>query len=283
MEEADALAELLLEVRHEPVEAGVLREDERLVPGRHELEQLEQPVELAGAAVQRLAGGDHHLRVVADLLQLAEHRQHGAAPAEAVVVRLDAREPAVDRRAIQARLLDGEPAVVLGDRDRRQLELDLGRVLRPPEDERLDDRAQPLQRLGVPERLDRLGERALEPVAGAEQARVDDVHDRPQLAEPVLDRGAGHRQLPASRKPPERTRPLRRRVLDVLRLVQQQPVPGDEGKRVDIPGCDVVRGDDDVVRVRGTGERRAGEPSGAVVEMDAQGWCEAARSPLPIA
>ena len=85
VEEADALAELPLEVRHEPVEAGVLREDERLVAGRHVLEQLEQPVELAGAAVQRLAGREHHLRVVADLLQLAEHREHGATAAEAVV------------------------------------------------------------------------------------------------------------------------------------------------------------------------------------------------------
>ena len=36
------------------------------------------------------------------------------------------------------------------------------------------------------------------------------------------------------------------------------------------------------MRVRGTGQRSAGEPSGAVVEMDAQGWCEAGdlRSPL---
>ena len=113
MEEADALAEPLLEVRHEPVEAGVLREDERLVARRHLLEQLDEPVELAGAAVERLAGREQHLRVVADLLQLAEHREHGAAPAEAVLVRLDPRQPAVDRRAVEARLLDRQPAVVL--------------------------------------------------------------------------------------------------------------------------------------------------------------------------
>ena len=62
--------------------------------------------------------------------------------------------------------------------------------------------------------------------------------------------------LPARGQPAERTRALGRRVLDVLRLVEQQPVPGDDGERVDIPGRDVVGGHDDVVAVRGCGERR---------------------------
>ena len=47
------------------------------------------------------------------------------------------------------------------------------------------------------------------------------------------------------------------------------------GERVDVPGCDVVGGDDDVVVVRGCGELRTGEPPGAVVEVDAQRRCEA--------
>src|SRR5439155_2003160 len=47
MEEADASLEPLLQVRHEPVEAGVLGEDERLVGGGHGAEQRDQPLQLA--------------------------------------------------------------------------------------------------------------------------------------------------------------------------------------------------------------------------------------------
>ena len=270
MEEADAAAEPLLEVRHEPVEARVLREDERLVALRHLLEQLQQPLQLSRAAVERLSRRDQHLGVVAHLLQVAEHREHGAAAAETVAVRLDPRQPVVDRRAVEARLLDGQPAVVLVDRDRRQLQLDLGRVLRAAEDERLHDRAQPLQRAVVAVRLDRPRERPLEPLPRAEQAGVDDVHQRPQLAEAVLDRRAGHRQPSPCGQPAERARPLRVRVLDVLRLVEQQAVPGDRGEEVDVAGGDVVRGDDDVRFQRGFRECGARKPEAAVVAVHAQ-------------
>ncbi len=98
MEEADLAAEALVQMRHEPVEPGVLREDERLVVGRHRLEQLDEALELARAAGQRTAGREHHLRVVAHLLQLAQHREHGAAASEAALVLLDPRHPAVDGR-----------------------------------------------------------------------------------------------------------------------------------------------------------------------------------------
>ena len=161
-----------------------------------------------------------------------EHREHRRRAGRSVsLLLLDPRHPAVDRRLVEARLLDRQPAVVLLDRDRRQLELDLGRVLRAPQDERLHDRAQPLERALVAVHLDRPRERAVEPLARAEQPRVDDVHDRPQLAEPVLDRRARHRDAAPRRQPPQRARALRRRVLDVLRLVEQQPVPVDARER----------------------------------------------------
>ena len=44
-------------------------------------------------------------------------------------------------------------------------------------------------------------------------------------------------------EPAQRAGALRRRVLDVLRLVEQEPVPGDRRERVDVAGGDVVRGD----------------------------------------
>jgi hypothetical protein len=94
-------------------------------------------------------------------------------------------------------LLGGEQAVVLDRRDRRQVELDLGIVLLAAQDERPHDRAQPLERVRVVVELDRLDERAVEPLARPEQSRVEQVHDRPQLAEVVLDRRAGHRNAAA--------------------------------------------------------------------------------------
>ena len=217
-----------MQVRHEPVEPRVLGEDECLVVARHCLEQLDEALELARAAFERPAGREHHLGVVAHLLQLAQHREHGAAAAEAALVLLDPWHPAVDRRPVQARLLERELAVLLRDRDLRQLELDLGAVLRPPQDERLHHRPQALERASVSAPLDRPRERALEPLAGTEQAGVDDVHDRPQLVEPVLDRGARHREGAARVEPAQRTCPLRGGVLDVLCLVEQQPVPADQ-------------------------------------------------------
>ena len=225
MEEADLAAEALVQVRHEPVEPRVLGEDERLVVARHRLEQLDEPLELARAAFERAPGREHHLRVVAHLLQLAQHREHGAAAAEAALVLLDPRHPAVDRGAVEARLLEREPAVLLGDGDLRQLELHLGAVLGPAQDERLHHRAQPLERPRVAVRLDRAREGPLEPLARAEQAGVDDVHDRPELVEAVLDRRAGHRERATRVEPAQRARPLRGGVLDVLRLVEQEPVP----------------------------------------------------------
>ena len=151
-----------------------------------------------------------------------------------------------------------------------QLELDLGRVLLAAEDERLDDRAQPFERVLVAGQLDRPGEGALEPLARAEQPRVDDVHDRPELAEPVLDRRAGHRELPPRGQPPERPGALGGRVLDVLRLVEEQPVPGDPGEGGRVARGDVVGGDDHVTLGRQGDEPRPREPADTVMEVNPQ-------------
>ena len=219
--------------------------------------------------------------MVADLLQLAQHREHGAAPTEAALVLLDPRHPAVDGRAIEARLLEREPAVLLRDGDLGKLELDLGAVLGAAQDERLHHRPQPLERAAVAVGLDRPRERPLEPLAGAEQAGVDDVHDRPQLVEAVLDRGPGHREHAPSVEAAQRAGTLRRGVLHILRLVEDQPVPGDRGENVDVAGGDVVGRDHDVARAGDLQELVAGQPLAAVVEMDAERRERTARSPAP--
>ena len=109
--------------------------------------------------------------MVADLLQLAEHREHGAAPIEPPLVLLDPRHPAIDGRPVQAGLLDREQARHLRDRDRREVELHLGRVLRSPEHERADERAEALERVRVAAVLDRAGERPLERLVRARAGR----------------------------------------------------------------------------------------------------------------
>jgi len=166
VEEADLGAEPRVQIRNEPVEAWVnCVKTKRLVALRHLLEQLDEPVELATSALERLAACEQELRVVAHPLQLAQHREHRAALAEAVLLLLDPRHPAVDRRLVEARLLDRQLAVVLADRDRRQLELDLRVVLRAPQHERPHDPAQALERRLVAVRLDRPRERAVERLA----------------------------------------------------------------------------------------------------------------------
>ena len=158
-----------------------------------------------------------------------------------------------------------------------------GSSFAPAQDERPHDRAQPLERLGVVVDLDRLDERAVEPLARAEQARVEQIHDRPQLAEVVLDRRARHRDAAARAQQPQRARATRLRVLHVLRLVEEQAVPVDELQRLDVARRDVVRRDHDVGRPCALDERLAREPIGAVVEVHVQRRREALDLVHPLA
>ena len=165
----------------------------------------------------------------------------------------------------------------------RQLELDLGAVLRPPQDERLHHRPQSLERPRVAVRLDRAREAALEPLARAEQAGVDDVHDRPELVEPVLDRRARHRERAARVEPAQRARPLGGGVLDVLRLVEQQPVPADQRRASSMSRVAMSYEVITTSLERATShELGAGEPLAAVVEVDAQRRREPLDLPRPL-
>ena len=198
MEEADLAAEPAGEgggrCRSKP---GVLREYERLVVVRHlpraapraARASPEQPRERTPPV------GEHHLGVVADLLQLTQHREDGAAAARSC-----ARAPrfvAASGRPSPGR---GSPArawsrqysfvtVIFGSSSSTS-GLSFGR-------RRMNGRTIARSRSSArvsPIRLDRPRERALEALARTEETRVDDVHDRPELVEPVPYRRAGHRQ-----------------------------------------------------------------------------------------
>ena len=81
---------------------------------------------------------------------------------------------------------------------------------------------------------------------GADEARVGEVEDRPQVAEAVLDRRAGERQPGAGRDAAQLLGGLAGRVLDGLRLVEHDAVPRALGQRVDVADRGAVGGDDDV-------------------------------------
>ena len=59
----------------------------------------------------------------------------------------------------------------------------------------------------------------------ADEARVGEVEDRPQVAEPVLDRRAGEREPGAGRDAAQLLGGLAGRVLDRLRLVEHDRAP----------------------------------------------------------
>ena len=81
---------------------------------------------------------------------------------------------------------------------------------------------------------------------GADEAGVGEVEDRPQVAEAVLDRRAGEGEPGAGRDAAQLLAGLVGRVLDGLRLVEDDPVPRQLGQRVDVAHRGAVGGDDDV-------------------------------------
>ena len=155
-------------------------------------------------------------RVVADLLQHREQPEHEALAGDA-----RPRRDGVQRLAhlglVERRLLGRERHGQVGDGPLRKVGGDAGVGLLPAQDERADRAGEPLGRHWVAVALDGDGDGAAEPVERAEQARGGPVEDRPQLAQPVLDRGAGEGE--ARRRPPMVRSALAVSRLGVLRVL----------------------------------------------------------------
>lgn len=58
-----------------------------------------------------------------------------------------------------------------------------------------------------------------------EHVRHEEVHERPELHEVVLERRAGEEEAPLRLKVEQRLPPLRLEVFDVLRLVENEVFP----------------------------------------------------------
>ena len=101
-------------------------------------------------------------------------------------------------------------------------------LLEAAQDEGADHRPQQRHVLGI---LDRLAEAALELAEAAEQARVDEGEQAPQLPQVVLDGGAGEGQAKIPLELEQQLGTLGAGILDLLRLVQHhaRPAAGLEG------------------------------------------------------
>ena len=169
-----------------------------------------------------MAGG------LAQAKQRLQRRDHAASLVLALaVVAAEQREDVFARRRAHG-VVDGALAVAeLHAQDRVRARRQLGRdvLFEPAEQERAHALA---QRRGGPGAA--LGDRARVAVreirSPAQQAPVGEVHQAPQLLQPVLDGRAGQRQPEGRGQRVRGARGLAVGVLDRLRLVEDHGVPG---------------------------------------------------------
>ena len=114
--------------------------------------------------------------------------------------------------------------------------------------------------------------RRLKSRLGAEETRVEELHDRPEVAHVVLHRCAGERDPIAGRQRARGTGLLGLRVLDVLRLVEDDALPGHRVQRRDVPLEQGVAGDHHVVLECRLAQGRATAAGTAMVHHDRQIW-----------
>ena len=183
--------------------------------------------------------------MVADLLEAHQRGEHEPATPHAARL-LGVGEQLVDDLLVHRRLLAGE----LGVGDLFDLVGQIGQQpavgLGAPEDERLREAAQSRRGIGVAVAFDRRAELLPEPAESPEQAGVHGVEDRPQLAQPVLDRRAGEGDLLSGTQLADGARCLGVRVLHHLRLVEDHGRPFDAAEVFEVAGQQPVRGDHDL-------------------------------------
>ena len=155
--------------------------------------------------------------------------------------------------------------------------------LEPPQDEGAYQLPQPLRRQRIAVTLNGQGELGPEVLLRPQIARIQEVHDRPQLGEAVLHRGAGEGQAEVGREATHGLGLLGRRVLDVLRLVQDDLAPAHLRQQVRVAAHQAVAGDDHVVLLSLIQEILTARPPSPVMKQRAQVRGEALDLPLPVA
>ncbi len=156
-------------------------------------------------------------------------------------------------------------------------------VFETAENEGTGDPAQAGGRLVIAVTLDGDGEPLAEGLLRTQHARVEELHDRPEFGQAVLDRRAGHGDAPLGGDGPDALRGAGGAVLDLLCLVEDQPAPGHRGQQLLVAGGQAVGRQHQVHRPGVAGEGLPGEPVGPVVDVDGELRGEAGGLPLPVA
>ena len=227
----------------------------------------ERPVETAAVAEEE--GG-----VVADLLEPQEEQEDLRAPALPLGL-ADPLEEGLRRGAVERRLLAREADPLL----RLDLVGEVGRDgrvgLRAPQEERRGEAPEPLagDRVVVP--LDRDREGAPEGLVGAEEAGVEEVEDRLELGEAVLERRAREGRAARGAQGADGLRLRGAGVLDVLRLVEGEVLPRHVGEERPVAVGEGVGRDEEVGLLHEGDEVVPRGPLGAVVDGDGEARREA--------
>ena len=145
------------------------------------------------------------------------------------------------------------------------------------------EQAEALGHLLVVLALDGLGEVVAEEAGGPEDARVAEVEDGAHLREAVLHRGAGQRDAVAPGQGAHGPRRPGGGVLDGLRLVEDDAVPGDLPQLVEVAADDAVAGDHEIRLRHARRQLLAMQAVGAVLDDDAQPRNEAGGLLRPVA
>ena len=240
-------------------------DEDLLVGGEHRLDDLIETVEFSGTSVETIVISLVVHRMVADLLQRRNRSEHGALALIASLLRFGGGDDeAVDHGLVQPDLLGRHRTVVefvdaIGEffRDRR---FGLGSAVHEDAIEGTK-RAFAVAACLALRRRRELGD---ERCPGTKQARIRPIHDRPQVAEAVLDRGAGERQPSASLETAELLGDLGGGVLDRLRLVDDDLAPLKLAELVHIADRRAIGRDHEVRSANGRPERR---PLGTVATV----------------
>ena len=194
------------------------------------------------------------------------------------------RQQVIDDRLVERRLLSGQHAA-FDHLDLVRQVVDDGSIrLQAAQHERPGDPAEQGGRLVVSVSFDGAAEALAERPRAAEQTGVEDLHDRPQLGQPILDRGAGQRHPAGRGNRPNRPGLSGAGVLDLVGLVEHKPTPADLGERVAVQADERVRGEHHIVRGGPFDEGRLvrKKPRRAVVNHDLERRGEPIELALPI-
>ncbi len=191
------------------------------------LDEIAQRDELAGVLVAELARKPEEARVAGRLAktgQASEDLDLAAGESLALHLAHDLGAHFLEDGRVERRLFARELAELVGLDLLRQVARHFG--LRSTQDEGVDRRAQALGGALV-SGVDRPGVALLELVEGTEETRRDEVEDRPDLAQAVLDGCPAQGETTIRAQALGRARRGAQRVLDLLGLVDDDVAPVD--------------------------------------------------------